>query len=121
MYSGLRGSYCWPTSAFGALCADTFGWADFGGTPPIVVRAEEPYSLVFSADTQPQTTTISLHTMVETVVGTSTSVRVNRSVPPITPRPEQMFNVPEGTYYVSVFARWPEGDVVFAFNVRVAE
>ncbi len=106
-YDGLEGSYCWQGGRRG-LCVDkvfpnfeTYRPWPAGQTMDIVVNGPPP---------------LELNLQVLKAIGESAVVSLA-----LTPGQAATWtpSVPPGNYVVAVFARWPEGDVVYYFPLTV--
>ena len=113
-YDGEEGIYCWPDGSVPAdvsLCRDIFPPATISARVPLA--AGDIVTVDIEADGPPKDLSISISKEFP-----GPSVMFLELAPSA---PSFPVDLPAGTYIMSIFGRWEEGDITYHFQLEVAE
>lgn len=114
-HTGSEGSYCWPDTQTASgeiigICADKIRWGELDESIPVKQGSET--TLEIEASDDPQTLSASFFLIGSDTPEESLELGSGSEVP-------FKVNVPEGTYNVAIFGRWPQGDLSYEFRLEV--
>ena len=113
VYDGLLGSFCWPIIEPSGQVSDLCGDAPFQETSPVIpVGAGESLAVEVEADELPLVVTAVMFGSVETLPLQEIALG-----PYLTGSFD--IDLPAGLYIVHIFGQWLEGDLYYAFKIKV--